>query len=322
MATLGAISCLTGVGNTGIQQCAFDPKFIQGAILAPKGYQLPVASLSTALASLLYATSKTGRGYPIYDFEKMTDSSDKLVLQTMATGAKHPVREGYTDLMFQYVAGGMSLNRNLRLFNGANWDFFFIDNDPLGQKIMGISGKTTGTLQPFPSDGGFFWAHPWTPNTGSEITGYNVQFSTRQNYTNDLINFVSYAGDMPTAFPGLCDVILTPSATVNATARSFNISLLSPLGTDIGALNSAALSGAGSSLWTAALPAGGALTVTSSTWVPSTTAGVPGYFTILLAVGSYPTPPAPVLINLAVPSVLVAAGLNYESTGALSIASV
>lgn len=326
MAILGAISCTTGVGNTGIQLCAFDPKFIQGAILAPKGYQLPVANLSTALSALLYNTSKTGRGYPVYDFEKVTDSSDKLVLQSMATGAKHPVREGYTDLMYQYVAGGLSLLKNLRLFNGSNWDFYLIDNDPLGQKIMGITGKTAGNLAPFPSDGGFFWAHPWTPNNGTEIAGYNLQFSTKQIYTNDLINFVSFAGDLPTAFPGLTDAILQANAVASVVAKHFYINLLNPLGVDLGAIYATALgAGVGSAaLWNGAAAATPTLpyTITSSTWVPSTNPALPGYFDILVAATNYATPPAASLMNLGVPSALVTAGVDVESTGALSIPSV
>lgn len=129
MATLNAIACASNTGNTGIQQCFLDFKFIQGAILAPKGYQFDVTALQTNLASGLYNSSRAARLYPIYDFEAPKDGSETKVVQSMSTGQKHVVREGYNQWGFQYVQGGLSLHKNLRLFNGSNWDFFFIDND-------------------------------------------------------------------------------------------------------------------------------------------------------------------------------------------------
>lgn len=325
MGVLNALSCLGSAKNTGVQQCFCDPKFMQGAILVPKGTTLTTSTLSafqTALTALLYNTSKSGRGYPIYDFEAPKDATEQKTVQTQPTGQKHVVKEGYNDWSFAFVAGGLSLLQNLRSFNGSNWDFFFVDNNPQGQTIFGIAGAG-GTLQAIPSNGGFFWAEPWKMNDGSKITEYMVQFVFNSKYAVDNVAWVQLpaATDIPTSFPGLDDAIVTASATVNATTKNFNISLVSPLGIDIGALNSTAWASA--SLWNAAAASSGAAIVVSSvTWVPSVVAGVPGYFTLLLATTNYPTPPAPVLINLNAPSVLAAAGLDYESTGALSIASV
>ena len=328
MAALGAINCLYGARNTGVPTCFCDPKFIQGALLVPKGTTLTtttVAAFQTALSSLVYNASKTSRGYPIYDFEAPKDSTEAKTIQTMPTGQKHVVREGYNDWSFQFVNGGLSLNQALRAFNGINWDFYFVDNDPQGQKIFGITGATANTLQAFPSSGGFFWTDPWKLNDGSKITEYMLQFVFNTKYANDLVNYIQLPTtfDFPTQLPGLNDVVVTASATVNATAKNFNISLVSPTGVDIGALNSTALSGAGVSNWTASVVASGLpIVVSTSTWVPSTVAGVPGYFTLVLATTNYPTPPAPVYINLVSATTLQAAGILYESTGALSIASV
>ena len=110
------------------------------------------------MSAQFYAASKSGRFYPLYDFEKPTDNSDKLTLQSMPNGAKHPVREGYNDWMFQYFDGGLTKHNNLRLFNGTNWDFYFVSTDlQTGlQQLIGIADSTGTKLQSIPcSPGGF-----------------------------------------------------------------------------------------------------------------------------------------------------------------------
>lgn len=328
-------NCLGTVKNTGVPQCYLDTNFITGAIHVPKGTIVDgtTQSITTQLTSLIYNASRTSRGYVAYDFEKVDDSSDKLVIQSMPTGARHPVREGWMDLLFQWFDGGINKNQAMRTFNGSNWDMFFIDTNPLnGQSnLWGIyvTNPSTGLpytnkIQAFPTTpGGFIWTPPQKPNTGSERTAYTTQYAFKQTYWADQIAAVACPFDFPTTYPGLNDVVVTPSATVNATTGSFNICLLSPLGTDIGALYSAALSGSGKTNWTVAVASSGAsITITTVTWVPSTTPGVPGYFTIAVPVTTpYPTPPLPVLINLVNCNTLQGVGVPYESTGALSIAA-
>lgn len=329
-------NCLGGVKNTGVPQCALDINFITGAIIVPKGTVIDgtTSPIATSLTSLLYNGSKTARGYSAYDFEKVDDSSDKLVVQTLPNGARKPVREGFEDMLFQWFDGGITKNQALRTFNGSNWDFFFIDTNPLnGQSnLWGIYVINTATglpylnkIQAFPtSNGGFLWTPPQKANTGSERTAYTTQFVFKQTYWADSIAAVSCPFDFPTTYPGLNDVVVTASATVNATSGSFNISLVSPLGTDIGALYSSALSGSGKSNWTSAVASSGAaITITSVTWVPAAAGSTaPGYFTIVVPTTTpYPVSPAPILFNLVAANTLQAAGVPYESTGALSIAS-
>jgi hypothetical protein len=328
---LNTINCLGLVKNSGVPSCPLDPQFITGAIMVPRGSQFDVTAntnnVLTTLSALFYNASKTARFFPFYDFEKMTDSSDKLVLQSMPNGAKHPVREGYNDHVFQYFDGALTKHQAARTFNGSNWDWYYIDTNPNNgqQNIYGIVGSGPTMLQAFPCNpGGFFWAHPITFNTGTERTAYMLQYSFKQVYTNDLLAAFACPFTFETALPGLNDVIVQASATVSAVTKVFNICLVGRTGTDIGALNSAALSGSsGIALWTAAAAAtpGTPTTITGIVWVPSTVTGVPGYFQITVST-PYPTPPAPMLFNLVAPAALVAAGVDYESTGALSIASV
>lgn len=327
-------NCLAGVKNTGVAQCYLDIDFITGGIIVPRGTILDGTTnpIATSLTNLVYNASKSARGFPAYDFEKVDSNSDKLVIQQLPSGARKPVREGWMDLLFQWFDGGISKNQALRTFNGSNWDFYLIDTNPRtgGSNIWGqYAYNSSGVLQQnkllafSPSPGGFLWTPPQIPNTGSERTTYTTQFVFKQTQWADQIAAVACPFVFETSLPALNDVIVQASATVNATTKNFNISLVSPTGTDIGALYSAALSGAGSALWAGTGTAGGALTITSSTWVPAASGSTaPGYFTIVVGATNYPTPPAPVTFNLVTANTLQAAGVPYESTGALSIASV
>lgn len=305
MATLNARTCITGNGNTGIQPCFLDPKFFQGAFLTPKGDEIDVTSLNTALSAKVYNANKAARWYPLYDFEAPKTSTEAKTVQTMATGQKHVVREGFNDWQFQYVQGGLSLHKILRMFNGSNYDFVFIDNDT-NPNLLGTVGSSATKLRAIPSDGGFFWADPWNPNDGSKISEFMAQFVYASKYVNDLPATVQCSFDFPTTFPGLIDVNLVASATVNATSGSFNICIVSPLGVDIGAKYSVPLAAPGA--WTAKnTTTGVSITPSGATWVPSTTPGVPGYFTVVVPTTAPPYPASgTVTFSLVDPSVLTA----------------
>lgn len=332
MAVLNGLTCLQTVGNTGNPKCYFDPGFISGAILAPTGAIIDPAlnsgNLLTTMSALFYNASKAGRYYPLYDFEKPTDSSDKLVLQSMPNGAEHAVREGYNKWMFQYFDGGLTKHNNVRLFNGTNWDFFFLSTDlQTGlQQLIGIADSSGTKLQAIPCNpGGLFWAQTWGLNTGTEKTNYSVQFSYSQRYANTkgVTSFLTLPFTMESALPGLTDVAVKGSATVNATAKHFNITLTNDQGVDIGAVNSVALAVVGA--WKGAASATPTLpyTISSVTWVPAASGStVPGYFDILVAATNYATPPATSIIDLAAPAALAALGVDIESTGGAVIASV
>jgi hypothetical protein len=306
MATIDSFPCISNVGNTGIQPCSLDYKLLQGAYLGPKGDEIDVTNLQTALAAKVYNPNKSARWYPVYGFETPTFNSEKKTIQTMANSAKHVVKEGFADWMFQRTIGGLSAHKALRLFNGPDWDFMFFDNDPKGQKFMGITGSAATKLKMIPSDQGFFWADYWTPNTGSAVAEYTSQFVFDGKYVNDLVRGVQANFDLTTMLPGLIDVNLVASATVNATSGSFNICIVSPLGVDIGAKYSAALAAPGA--WTAKNTATSAAIVPSgATWVPSTTSGVPGYFTVVVPTAAPPYPASgTVTFSLVDPSVLTA----------------
>lgn len=341
MAVLNAITCLNATGNTGNPKCFFDPAFISGAVLAPTGSIIDPAlnggNLLTTLTALWYNASSSARYYPLYDFEKPTDSSDKIVLQNMPNGAEHVVREGFNKWNFQTFDGGLTKHLNVRQFNGTNWDFFFLSTDLQtgNQQLIGAVEPISGTkLMAIPCNpGGRFWANPWTLNTGTEKSGYTYDFSFSQRYANTkglvgFLNMVNTSGTgftLESALPGLNDATLVAFSPISVVAKHFYVSIINQSSVDIGAIYSGVL-GAGVSsapYWRgyASATPNLAYTITSATWVAGIGSAA-GYFDILVAATNYATPPATSAINLAVPASLAAVGIPYESTGAVVIASV
>ncbi|MBS1915663.1 MAG: hypothetical protein JST87_05260 [Bacteroidetes bacterium] len=329
MALLNAINCLYGAQNTGVNQCSVDIKFLNGLILVPKKTTLTTSSLSafnTALTALLYNASKTARGYPVYDIRNWKVNNEAKTVQTFADKSKAVVVEGYNDWQGQFVSGGATLMKALRAFNGSNWDFFLWDNDTQGNKLIGMVGSGS-TIQAIPTDGGLFWSDPWVPNDGSKVSEYYAGVVFNQKYVTDSLGVMQLAaGTFPNiAYPGLINLNIAPSATVNGTTKNFNITIVSDTGVDLGALYSgiSGMTGSSPALWNGSVTSGGAaLTISSATWVPSTTAGVPGYFTIVVGTTNYPGSTGTNLtFSLSAPATLVAAGIVGEAVPATTVPS-
>lgn len=315
MATINAINCITSAGNTGVGACFFDPANIVGAILAPKGYEFDTTTPQATLIAATHNVAKGSRLYPLYDFEAITDGTEQKTIQTMQSGQKHIVREGFNDWKFQYVSGGLSLLLNARNFNGSAWDYYFVDANGV---MLGIVGSTATKLKAIPSTGGFFWAEPWKVNDGSKISEYMLQFVFNVKYLNtkSLFRYLATGIDLPSLVYGLQDLNLT--STVNATSGTYTVAVATDAtATNMGDINAAGLAVIGN--WTAANTAtGAAITILTVTY--SSTLGA-----FLVALDKtdtdYPTPGAgvKVTLNLAAPAVLQAAGVDgYESTAAVT----
>lgn len=316
MANINELQCLQDAGNTGVGTCFFDPKNIIGAFVSLNEFELDTTDLQASLIAATHDINKATRLFPIYDFENTADATEKPVIQTMQTGAKHWVRDGFNDWTFQFVNGGLSLLKQLRKFPKSGCSFFFVD---ASMNIIGLPGSSDTTLKSIPSTGGMFLPQPFKLADGSKITAYEVQFVFNTTYVNDTGAFVHADFDLPSTVNGLQDVNLSnPGA---AAAGVFKVvAKLDATGTNMADLYPTEL--ASGSLWTAKNAATGAAIDIDSVTL-STDADK--HFVITLDTGDsdYPTPVAPVLINLAAPATLEAAGVDgYESTGAVSIATV
>ncbi|WP_315823006.1 hypothetical protein [Paraflavitalea speifideaquila] len=320
MSALNQFSCLTISANTGIGACPVNFKNIVGAILTPKGFKATTASLAafkTALINAAQAAQKSSRLYPVYDFRPLADNSEAPVIQTFPTGQKVVVREGVSDWTFQFIAGGIDLLKRLRLLNAAStsYDFYFVDSQNF---ILGVSDEENDALMAIPSDGGFFWAHPWKSNDGSKVAEYSLQFTFLPKYINELLGYVKADFDVQSTVFGLKDVVLS-SPSVNVTSGSYNVAVkLKDGGEDMGGRYETELETIAN--WAPKNKAtGGAITVTSSTYVP----GTPGYFTLALSTADpdYPDIPGNITFGLAAPLVLAANGLEGFESNTVDIAS-
>lgn len=312
MATRNSLDCLTDVGNTGFGTCVLDFKNIIGAIRLPKGTEIDITNLQTALLAAVRNDSKALRAYPFFDFKQVNDGTEELVVQTFPDGSKKPVREGYNDWKFQYVDGALSLHKNLRTFNGLDADFIFIDGDS-PNKIMCLAGSTATKIKGIPVAGGFFWAHPWKVNTGQAVAEYMVQFTMPVKYTNDLVNFVVADFDVPSTIKGLQTVNLTGED--GGSTGVFNVTVLEDsVGTNLGDVFPTEL--ANGALWTAKNTAtSAAITISGVTYDSDNKK-----FVVTMATTAPPYPATgTVTVNLAAPSVLAAAGIEVESSGSVAI---
>lgn len=329
MGAINLINCISGVANTGVVPCFLDFKFPQGMIITPKGATLDVTAnsgnLLTTLSTNFYNASKSARWYPWYNILDVKDNSEKKRVQTFPSGGSTVVLELFNNWMFQWFEGGLNMLQALRTFNGSNWDFMLIDNDPTGSKMMGIKGSTSNIIQAIPTDGGRIWTDPWILNNAQKITEYNTEVDFNQKYATDQAAMVQFAStfNFSTQLRGLQNANLS-SPGANATPGNFNVNVKSDTSQDIAALQGAGLAVAG--LWTAINHTSGlSITPSGVAYVPpigtfGTTGYVYGYYTITLPTTAPPYPSSGnVDISLAVPATMVAANLYYETAAPVSI---
>lgn len=206
MTALNAFNCIPQGGNTAVSNCAIDIKSIRGAIILPAGTSFSAASLATEatfLAALQVATYaiKSARAFPLHNFEEIKDDSEQPKFDTLGYGNEALVREPFYKWMFQLIKGGFCLLKQLRKFNNQNVDVLFVDEDGL---LFGL--MVNGTLQGIPTS--YVYASPFKVNDGNKVTQYNIKFTFKPNFI-DNIGFVQLnPGDFGSV-QGLSDVVLS-----------------------------------------------------------------------------------------------------------------
>lgn len=305
MATiLNTLNCAGGVGNTGIPKCALDPALIKGGFLVPPNFELTAANLATtdaleaALAAAILAAPAL-RIYPLPPFEAITDSSEDVTIQTLGYGAPVTIREGKNNWIFQYLSGGVCLNNQLRKFNKSGYRVIFIDDSGV---IMGTKNSTGDGIVGIPLVD--YYAYPWKVNDGSNTTAYRLKFVFDPKYINELINFVQDENAL--LLQGLQNVALTK------VSRALGVMKITAKvgcgGDNLHDLYATELASVG--LWTAK----NALTnaVITITAVADDTVNNGWTITVDTADPDYTT--GAILVSLAAPSVLAAAGVDgFES---------
>lgn len=197
MEGLNKIICAANVKNTGICECFFDPKLIDGYILVPKDRvftetELLDANIQATLEAAI-AVSPAGRIYPVNGLVAITDNSEDDVIQTFGYGGQTDAREGDYNWFFQFLNGGLNLSNNLRSFNGLIGKYRVIFTIS-SQNIMfgtsrkdangdnGLGGIPLVRLKP---------GNKWKPADGTNVAQYGSNFSFKAPYINEQIAYKS-----------------------------------------------------------------------------------------------------------------------------------
>jgi hypothetical protein len=303
MAQLNKIVCGGGAaGNTGIPACFADPKQLVGIILAPLSFKLTASQISTTLLATLQAATHAGTGariYPLINFEELlNDATEDPTRQTFGYGRSVMVREGHYMWQFRYLDGGLCLHKRLRSFNGKKWGAFFVDQAGL------LIGRTDGNdLAPIPL--AEFYAEPWRPSSGSEVSRYTVMVDFEARYLNEDIGIVDTNEDfsIQDSVKGLIDVELAVVAALNTRVVDVSVkelcaneNLYDLFGSNL----------ANVAAWVGKTAAGASLTIDSVTQVAATKA-----FRVTYASAGFPVS-GNITLELAAPSVLRAAPVNLS----------
>jgi hypothetical protein len=305
MSILNNKNCGADGGNTGFGDCFIDLKNIVGGILVPSSRAYSASETETAATLLaaiqadILAAASADRVYPLASFEGLTDNTEDPTIQTLGYGGLAVTREGLYNLTFQFVQGGLCLSKSLRKFNSSTRSVLLFDSTGL------LIGWKSGTdLKGIPLD--MFYQRPFRLNDGTNVTNYATQLVFKPQYLNDLIGFVEMSiGDL-SALKGLQDIVLSEAAGSNLPVLKIKAKT-GCAGTDLYDLFSTEL--ASSSLWTAKNEDGETIAITSvavdaglKAWTVTVDSGDP----------NYPVS-GPVIISLAAPAVLAAAGIEgYE----------
>lgn len=207
MTVLNYKECAGGGANTGYGNCYLDPKAIAMIILAPSTFRFTEAQLQTkeafmiALEAAISADLPQNRLYPSPPVEGITDNSEATVFATLGYGAQYPVRDGYYNIQYQFLKGGVCALKSLQSFNGTGWDAFLVDQDGtlIGRKV----GKELA-----PAKLSFFFAPKWNMSDGTNPAGYFFALSMKPDSINKNIGFVSLDSGVVLDLMGLQNISL------------------------------------------------------------------------------------------------------------------
>lgn len=211
-------NCVDKAGNTGIPECAIDPKEIVGAILVPASLVFTSTDIeTTGIVSVLQTKSLLEaldtRVYPIWNFEELTDNSEDIVKATRGYGNTIVTRDGKYNWAFTFTDGGVMYNKSLRKFNYAqDRKVVFVDNK---NRLWMTSDGSTGA-RGFALD--YVHTKPWKANDGSTPTTYMIEFGlSKASEMNDDVVFIDTQEQLNEVLKGILDVELVEIATAATT---------------------------------------------------------------------------------------------------------
>jgi hypothetical protein len=308
MATiLNSYNCLVPGANTGADACAIDLKNTVAIFLMPPGTKIAAADLATSAAFLtamgVLTNAPVGtRIYPVFNLIQNADTTEATTIQTFPNGFKFPVRNGYYNPSYQFVANFCLYLQLYNGFNGKAWDILTIDAAGTGWGVKNPDGSLSGI------SADYIDVPTFKNNTGGAVAETTISFSAAPDFLSSF-GFVKLSLAQWKTLKGLQTVTLTSGG-----ARVANVSLVKGgIGCgqrSLAAQYTTALNVA--NLWVVTdSVSGNLLTLTSVAY----TANIDGYtITVDTSDPDY-VAGHPVNISLAAPTVLVAAGITgIEST--------
>lgn len=140
-------------GNTGVKPCFNDIGIPRAIFFVPIGKTFTtatMAALKTALEAAILANSPYQRMYPLQSIVQITDNSTDPTSQTFSgDNSQVFTSQGFYNLNFQWVQGGICLLLALLKANSRNKAFFIVDSygqligtDAGTDLIKGITGNS------------------------------------------------------------------------------------------------------------------------------------------------------------------------------------
>lgn len=206
---VGVIDCTTGVLNTGVTKCPFDPKNFEGVILVPAGTsytQSQILDFQNTLIGQIENDSTSLRAYPIQRFDGMENISSEATYRDRPYGQRYKIRDGQYGFKFMYTEGGMGLHSKLKSFEGKHdqFDVLFVD-----RKNRGFMGWTSDGINLKGFTMSMVDVHNVTFDDGSNGTEYAVSLfldDADQINKNARLLQVAAGVDVIRDFKGLYDI--------------------------------------------------------------------------------------------------------------------
>ena len=206
---LNTLTLVDAYGNTGIQQISFTPKEIIGAILVPTGWVADASYIASLKANLQADTLKAigSRIFPIFSFGAIEDKSAESKYETFGYGAEKKASDGKYSWQFALMEGGIDLIKELRKFNGTDYNALFYTRDGV---LIGTSTDTAGEITGVNIE--YVDTLPWKPADGSKSVQTMIKFSLAMSATaqlNENIAFIKCDFDVEQEVKGCINVTLT-----------------------------------------------------------------------------------------------------------------
>lgn len=210
---LNKLQCSTNFANTGVGNCYLVPEHIVGQIIVPESFELDASGdILKQLKDAAEHDNPAQRIFPIHNYVEMEDNSQDPTESTFGYGGMSINKDGFYDLQFRFMKGGICLSNSLRRYNKQSVRTIFIDANGMlfgyrvGDKLKGIPLEM------------FYVPKFGFPDGDSEAAGFYVRNVFQPKYMNELVAFIDTQalGFDPAEIQGLRDIVFTNAGSTSS----------------------------------------------------------------------------------------------------------